>query len=434
MTKLLSAALITFLLGTPLWAQNRTRLYTRPSLPSKAALDRLNLKLAWQTYVPTDGPRDGIFSVQVLDDQILVLMRSGILAALNPEDGTLQWRILVGVPYRVSQAPGRNSQSVFVLNGVHVYALDRKKGFPQWEFDPPATPAAPPVADEERLYLPVGTGRLYVYQLPRLTAAGPKPAAPVGEFKTAASYVAANEPNYLWDYEVEGRLDQAPLMYENLLVLADNNGTFFTNSKVNRTIEYRFQAEAALSAPMAQFGGIAYVASREFNVFALDIVAGRILWRFTADRPILRKPIVTDEDIYIAPERAGLYRVNRETGLEDWHNLEGDRFLAHNKALVYALDRQGQLLILDRATGKRLTRFDISAFVFPVSNELTDRLFLASNNGLIICLHDKNYPKPFHVRAVEEKKPAAAPDAKAPADKEEKKPAAEKGGEEKPEK
>jgi len=37
------------------------------------------------------------------------------------------------------------------------------------------------------------------------------------------------------------------------------------------------------------------------------------------------------------------------------------------------------------------SRYDIRDFVFPVVNGATDRIYLASNNGLIVCLHDKDY-------------------------------------------
>ena len=44
----------------------------------------------------------------------------------------------------------------------------------------------------------------------------------------------------------------------------------------------------------------------------------------------------------------------------------------------------------------------------PVSNELTDRIYLASNDGLLLCLHDRDYAKPVRVKNVQEKKPATA--------------------------
>ena len=55
-------------------------------------------------------------------------------------------------------------------------------------------------------------------------------------------------------------------------------------------------------------------------------------------------------------------------------------------------------------------------FQVPIGNEITDRLFLAANNGLFLCLHDRAYPKPVWNRKPEEKKPEAKkPEAKPPA-------------------
>jgi hypothetical protein len=194
---------------------------------------------------------------------------------------------------------------------------------------------------------------------------------------------------------------------------------------------------------MAQYGKTAYLASRDYHVYGLEMVAGRILWRFTADRSIFRKPIATDEDLYITPERGGLFRVNRETGERIWRNPEAERFLAHHRTLVYAMDRYGQFLVLDRARGTQLGSLDLRDFIVPITNELTDRIYLAANDGLIVCLHDRAYPGPFKVTNVPEMKPPPPakekPKPKPPAEdtenkKEAAKEAAEKAEEKKPEK
>jgi hypothetical protein len=72
---------------------------------------------------------------------------------------------------------------------------------------------------------------------------------------------------------------------------------------------------------------------------------------------------------------------------------------------------------------------------------MTDRIYLASNDGLVICLHDRTYPKPMRVTTVEPKKPAAAkPEEKEPADRapakpeEKEKMPADQGDKKKPEK
>jgi hypothetical protein len=107
------------------------------------------------------------------------------------------------------------------------------------------------------------------------------------------------------------------------------------------------------------------------------------------------KPEVTDKDVFVVAERRGLFRVDRVRGKERWFNREARRFLAVNKKFVYAFDRHGRLLVLDYKRGTKLGTLNTRDFVFPVSNEFTDRLFLASHNGLLVCLRDRGQKEPL---------------------------------------
>src|SRR6185437_8629371 len=95
------------------------------------------------------------------------------------------------------------------------------------------------------------------------------------------------------------------------------------------------------------------------------------------------------------------WRIPVRGGLAE-SNAAADRFLAANPKYVYAADASGRLLVLDRRRGVTLSGFDFKDFVFPVPNEVTDRLYLAANNGLIVCLHDREYPQPIRYRLREE--------------------------------
>ena len=44
----------------------------------------------------------------------------------------------------------------------------------------------------------------------------------------------------------------------------------------------------------------------------------------------------------------------------------------------------------------------------PISNDLTDRVYLAANDGSLICLHDRDYAKPVPSKHDEEPAPAKA--------------------------
>lgn len=495
MKKLTLSALASLLIA-PIAPGQDSRIYSRPAIPAQAALDRLNLKMAWRTYLPVDGRRDGLLSVQLLEKQILVQLRSGMIVSVHPETGRTQWMTRVGIPYRTSQALGFNDRTVFAVNGVNLHALDRATGQRLWEFALPTAPSAPPVADAERVYL-CYSDWLYTYDLPKsemdggvLKAVGKKPGDKIGDkggkmpdgdgdkmmdgekkpdgdgdkkpdedkkpdpgngdkkpdpvkpapgskplsvldlhgrgTTATMTYTGVGglagpgmetgpRPLYAWNFAAPSRIEQTPVLTVESVVLAGADGTFFATSKFASQLLYRFPTEGPITAPLGFHGETAYVASHDSNVYAFNIITGRNLWRYTGGSRISHKPEVTDEDIYITPEKGGLIRLERDTGLLAWRTPSADRFVASNRKLVYAMDRSGRLVILDRARGTVLSSWDTRDFVVPISNEMTDRLFLAANDGLMICLHDRANPTPLRNKKAEI--PDQAKNGKPPADK-----------------
>ena len=173
MKKLAIGVFGVLLMGAIVSAQSPARLYTQPPVPTPETLDRLNLKLAWRTYLPTEGRRDGIFSVQIPErlqkpgELLLVQTRSAAVMALDSATGATLWRTRVGTPYAMRQQLGYNSKQIFVANGVELYALNRETGQIEWVFTMPHVASSPPAADEDYVYIALGTGRLFTYQLPK---------------------------------------------------------------------------------------------------------------------------------------------------------------------------------------------------------------------------------------------------------------------------
>jgi outer membrane protein assembly factor BamB len=487
----LTGAVLALVLSQAVATAQSSRLYTQPKLPSNADLDRLNLKIGWRAYVPTEGRRDGIFSVQALDNLILVQTVSGTVNAISPADGSTLWRARLGAAYHASQALAYNAHTIFLVQGTRLFALDRKNGRLRWEYHMANAAAAAPVADADHVFVPLGTRDLAALELP--TAAVPldarnlppgsdrkpetgdekkpvtappesapektsplprdmqaKPYSPYGVSGRSVSAVSAvssgvrsisaigslssardafqsqvvgPQPLPVWKYVSESRLEGAPLLTGESIIVTDTNGTTFVLAKANHELRARIPAEAPVSAPLAQYGETAYVASHDGNLYAYDAGSLTLTWRFTAGLPIVRKPALNDDDVYVGVDHFGLCRLERGTGREVWRNREASRFLAANKKFVYAAAPDGRLLVLDRARGRLLGSYDAREFVVPVSNEWTDRLLLASHDGLLLCLHDRDrdYRTPMRMKKAEETA-APKPEAKPPADKGEEKP------------
>jgi outer membrane protein assembly factor BamB len=413
------------------------RQFTRPEVPAREVLDQFNLKLAWRVYIPTGGLRDGLFSVHPLENQVLVQTFSGTVIALNLADGSTQWRAHVGQPYRPSQPLGWNARSVLVTQGPRVFALDRETGLLQWELSLPHALSAPPVADADRLYVNLSNNRLNVYDLPKpapppepgteVTGPDAKASSPARTYsafgvsggavtavgpvsssqQTGQAVIVGPQLQFAWDLGMAERLEQQPMLTPQFVVLAGSGGTFLASAKVTRQVYYSFQAEAPISSQISQLGDVAYVPASDYRVYALNLETGKVLWYFTGGAPILRIPAINDEDVYVAPARGGLFRLQRATGEVLWQRPNADRFMAANRKFVYTADPSGRLLILDRVRGTELGVYDTRDFLVPIRNEITDRLLLGSHSGLLLCLHDRAYATPLLMKT--EEKPTTPP-------------------------
>jgi outer membrane protein assembly factor BamB len=453
-----ATAVVLVFLSNQVPAQDLRRVYTRPQIPPPEVLQRLRLREAWHAFLPMDGQRDGIFTLQLAPlgkgFQILAQTRSGLVVALNAETGETQWTSRLGVPYRPAQPVAFNNRSVFVINNIELFALDRTTGQLQWQTTLPQGAASPPVADDEQLYLSLTTLGLTTFRLPFLGSPeknATKPGSPSGQGQRSGT-VTGLEPSPSSIYEADrtfrkvgtgavGPLVKAreaglqvktgpqPLLAFSLppisnlelpalatvdrLLLLETNGIIVGISRTSPQEVYRIPTKGAIWVSPGQHDEIAYVASNEFTLFAVHIPSGRVFWRFFTPGPVTQRPMVLDDSVFVSQARAGLSSVNRKTGEEIWNNTRANRFLAASKDFVYAFDHSGRLLVLDRFRGTTLSNYEGTRdFVVPFPNEWTDRLYLAANNGLVVCLHDRDNTVPVIVKS--QPAPQAAPSSSKP--------------------
>lgn len=456
--KPLASMALTVLLASAAAAQpERDKLYSTPSLPPGDVLRRLNLKEAWSAAVPTRGRRDGILSFQILplrkgkdvSYQLLIQTRSGRVVLMNAETGQTLWRTQVGDRYKGTYAAGYNSRGIYVERSSRFYGLSRRTGEILWQMNLSAGATAAPLADAHFLFLCLNAGEVAYYDLP---SKGEK------------------VPTYFRSFRSPVQLQMEPALTNKYLVYPSPTGsvTILTRDAPGQLVRYR--TESTLLAPpgVHEVDEAVYIGSRDTNVYGHTFLGGELPWRHTCGAPVYRSPFVNDGDVYAVGDGTGLFRLRRLTltgpelvaylgrlgavgqvplqavtkalgpraqdasavislleqkgylsvrqkrqlawrgGDEVWRNREGDRVHAVNPKFVYATDSSGRLLVLDRVRGRRLSRYDFRDFVLPVSNEFTDRLYLAANSGLVVCLHDRDYPTPLTMKKV------PTPDAVAP--------------------
>ncbi|HVS34623.1 MAG TPA: PQQ-binding-like beta-propeller repeat protein [Gemmataceae bacterium] len=439
MNKILAAAGVLLWTGAALASNDPTRIWSNPAVPSREALDRLNLDIAWAVYVPMDGKRDGFASIQLDHNQVIAQTRSGLIAVLDAANGgrTL-WRSRPGRAYEAVLPPAINSWGVYVNDSGGVYGLDRATGQLQWRYELRVALSAPLSVDEQQIYIENVEARLIAARLP----APPKPAAPpptanpgtpagTGTDQTpalpspgATLSIEDVRPLIAFDYDTGKRVETKAVLSKAAVFLAIPDGSYLAVPKKgdehldNKSL-YDYSGDSRFSAPPGHTDTMAYLSTSDSHLYAVVIDSGEIQWRYFPGRPIMSRPVAVDvteggkadKDLYITALEKGMARLDRQTGLPIWkighgdNNPEADRFMAVNPKFVYAADDRGNMLILDRKNGAVLSRYDVRDYVFPISNAESDRIYLAANNGLIVCLHDKAYPQAlsYRVKSLEER-------------------------------
>ncbi|AWM42064.1 outer membrane biogenesis protein BamB [Gemmata obscuriglobus] len=253
----------------------------------------------------------------------------------------------------------------------------------------------------------------YVQQTPSIGVIPPSVAASLA---LADLRPKAPPPPLRWEFGLTSRI-----LYPLLLTptrawaVADDNtvmafGKELSKEKVVTEVKERFSS-AIPAAPVAA-GTTLYVPLDNGILVAISGTTGNLAgginvkWRAATGGLNNHAPFVSKDRVYAAGDNSGVVCFNRDTGDTIWRSDAGaDRVIGANEEFVYVRDRQGRFLVYDakRPTNAASNRSaplgsaDFGEFNVPVVNTASDRVYLAANNGLIVCLRDANakYAKPM---------------------------------------
>ena len=156
------------------------------------------------------------------------------------------------------------------------------------------------------------------------------------------------------------------------------------------------ETNGAIVAPLASSGKVQYMASEDNTFFAINALNGRILWEFTTGLPIRRSPFVIGGDLYVTPDRGGMYCLNSAEGTQRWWQPHLYSFVAVIGNAVYASDVDGNLIRATREEGGITATLPMRNFSVRVANDRTDRIYMATESGLLIALRKRGETIPVY--------------------------------------
>ncbi|NQV25381.1 MAG: PQQ-like beta-propeller repeat protein [Rhodopirellula sp.] len=357
-------------------AQERT-------LPTARMLARFGLERAWWSQATLDIRQDNV-RYMVLDEQSLYIQSSGgIITAFDSETGQKRWAVQLGRHNLPSQACVSNEDKVFAIVGTTVYALDKIDGELIWKLTLPNSASTSPSVDSRRLYYGTLDGSVYAYDLKKIE-----------ELHNDSLLPQWSNVALLWRFKSAGEVTSQAISNDLTLNFASRDKSLYALNAADRKLQWQFETDSPVSAPLGHSPGFVYLASEDFNVFCIKQDTGSVRWQFVAGLPIRKEVRVIGDNVYVFPHLGGVYCISRVTGKRRWKQPYMEDFVGATKNLVFLSDNLGQIAVLASKDGAPIGSLPLKDFSVRYGNELTDRLYVATESGLVVCIReqDKEFP------------------------------------------
>jgi len=385
------ALLIFGLSGPPVRSQS---LVPRDIIPTRTSLSRLGLERQWMTSIPLSAT-ERVLEISRSEDLFFVQTDDAMLHVYEAETGRHRWSAKIGDRAAAARPVSANSFAVFATNANILSALDRGTGRFIWRVNLGTLPSSGTSCDEERLLVGLSTGMINCYDLKEAQDKGPEK--------------IRDKPSLLWNMKTNGRVSTRPLIADRIVCMGSDDGRAFVNLSHEPTPLFRIPTGGPIGDEFGHHGTrMLLVPSADDNLYAVDVFTAEMFWTFPSGAPIRQAPTVAGDQVFVINEAGDLSLLDPKTGEPRWTTAtHSGRFLGVSPAKVYLRNREGDLMMVDRESGKvladpnatlgraglNLRRYDLS-----LSDHFDDRLYLGTSSGVVICLREIGLTTPQLLR------------------------------------
>lgn len=355
-------------------------------VPGARVLSRYGLERAFWTHATIDVYRDHVRYMVIDDTNLYVQSSGGIVSAFDNETGKKRWSVQLGPQDAPSYPVTSNDEIVLVIAGITMYALDQLTGELVWELLLRNQPSTSPTIDAKYIYYGTLDGSVYAYDIKKIRELHEKGQLP--QFTKSAEH---------WRYKSAKEIT-TPVVSDDFTVnFASRDKSLYALTSISRELQFQFETDEEVSAPLGVSGRMIFLASEDFSLFAIDRQSGTVRWRFVTGLPIRLQPRVVGDNVYVLPTRGGMYSLDRVSGRRQWWQPMVTEFVGATRSLVFGSDRLKNLVVMSRIDGAIIGALPLRDFTIRYGNELTDRLYLSTSRGLVICLRERGQEFPvFH--------------------------------------
>lgn len=307
---------------------------------------------------------------------IYTLASSGAVRAIDGDTGKTRWSNQIGSPTLPCIGIGSNNNYVAAVNGSTVYCLESKTGKVLWSAKCRNAVGSSPGVSDEKIYVPLLNGRLEVFDIEQ-------------QGVSSSAYVEMGEGT------------ARPVITERTVGWPNSRGNFNVAARYDsKSVSYQLRADDAIVSSPTFSNGMYYVSSLDGFVYAVNEERGTVSWQVSTGFGIAEKPIVLGNFLFVINANRELYKIDLKTGLaaQGWQKpIENvERYLGASKGNLYVLDRFNNLKVMSQDSGAVLSSVMFGDIDKVLTNDQTDRIYVATKRGVIQCVREKSQNRPYY--------------------------------------
>ncbi len=292
----------------------------------------------------------------------------------------------------------------------HLYALDLKTGQERWNYKAGPIKAAPAVhggavyvGDSDGLFHCVDAARgtrRWTFETNSEITSGANFAEGAILFASHDETLYCLKPDgtLRWKFKTEGPVYGSLAVADSRTFVAgcDSNLHVLDLDRGNQLASVDLGGQSGATAAVAD--GRLYVGTMTNQFEAIDWKKGEVAWTFQAARraqPFYASAAVTDSLVIVGSRDNRVWALDRKTGKEAWSFATGAKVDASPVVAgdrVYAPSGDGNLYVLELATGKQIQKIELDGRDNPILASpavVRGRLVIGTMKGTLYCLGAK---------------------------------------------
>ncbi len=321
------------------------------------------------------GLKPEMTSLGVPPTILYVQSSDGTLHAFDAETGQSIWAIIVGNPRYQTLAPAANDKYVATINGSKLHLLDRLTGEQIWARSLQRNPTIGPVISQDIVFAPSMAGKIEGHWLPKETT------------EEVAERLTLERPT--WYFQGDSQVTAPMTVTANTLSWPTHSGRVYVAELGTPAVVFRMRTgDTIYSSTVPIPPNRLAIASTDGYIYLIDETSGDLIWEYSAGEGI-REPIVSfGEHVYAITEFGNLHCVSIADGMRRWLATRMRHFVSASSDRLYVMDQLQRLVALDQRSGGRITQLSTGEFNTPFVNTQTDRIYLATRDGGLMCLRE----------------------------------------------